>query len=79
MKPLHGDKTHPLSAFALRTLASIALKPIPRQEINPGVVNRLLREELVEQVLLVSPYEKRKYVLIDHLRISQSFCQLRPA
>ncbi len=56
MTPLHGTKTHPLSRAARDVLASIARAPMPRQEVNPGVANRLEREALVERFDMPSPY-----------------------
>lgn len=43
---------------------------MPAQEINPGVVNRLLREDLVEWVELRSPYATHKGRSIPHLKAS---------
>ena len=45
--PLHGTKTHPLSDHARGILAQLAKGPIPAYQINPGVINRLLREDLI--------------------------------
>jgi len=72
LQPLNGTKTHPLTDFAKAALGNIAKKPVPRQEINPGVVNRLLRESLVESVELPSPYLKHKGAGIEFLRITKS-------
>ena len=69
MNPLNGTRTHPLSRTAMEILASIARSPAPRQSINPGVVNRLLREDLVEMVDLPSPYKTVKG-LVSHLRVT---------
>lgn len=68
--PLNGTKTHPLSEHALDELRVLARGPRPASEINPGVVNRLLRGELVELVVLPSPYVKHKGRNIEHLRIT---------
>lgn len=59
----------PLSAFAVWTLRALAQAPTPRQEINPGVARRLLRDQLVEEVLLPSPYKTRDGS-VAHLRIT---------
>lgn len=59
LPPLNGSKTHPLTGAALAVLARLAGSPIPRPEVNPGVVNRLLREELAAWVSLPSPYPTR--------------------
>lgn len=65
--PLNGTKTHPLSKHALGVLDRLKAGPIPAQEINPGVVNRLLRGDNVELVNLPSPYKKGGSV--SHLRL----------
>ncbi|MEJ6003776.1 hypothetical protein [Paucibacter soli] len=70
MQPLNGTKTRPLTAFALAQLRGLAQAPKPRQELNPGVANRLLREALVESVDLPSPYASHKGRSIEHLKAS---------
>ncbi len=70
MRPLSGSKTHPLTPTSLEALRRLATKPLPRQELNPGVANRLLREALVESVDLPSPYATHKGRSIEHLRAS---------
>jgi hypothetical protein len=70
MKPLNGEKTHPLSAHALAELRDIALHPVPACAVNPGVANRLLRENLVSSVELPSPYKTHKGRSIAHLVIT---------
>lgn len=70
MQPLNGTKTHPLTPAGLKALRDVAEKPLPRQELNPGVANRLLREALVESVDLPSPYAIHKGRLIEHLKAS---------
>lgn len=56
MKPLNGTKTHPLTKTARAVLTTIARAPVPRQDVNPGVANRLEREALVERFDMPSPY-----------------------
>lgn len=68
--PLNGEKTHPLTSHSLGVLRDLVRSPMPRQEINPGVANRLLREQLVESVDLPSPYASHKGRAIEHLRAS---------
>lgn len=68
--PLNGTKTHPLKPGSLAALGELAAGPMPRQELNPGVANRLEREALVETVSLPSPYAKHKGASIDHLAIT---------
>jgi len=70
--PLHGTKTHPLSEIARGELADIALAPVPCQGVNPGVANRLLREDLVELVDLPSPFPTHKGKKIQHLKITDA-------
>jgi len=69
VKPLNGEKTHPLSQIALDALVAIEKKPAPRQTLNPGLVNRLLREALVESVYLPSPWKSVKRS-VEHLQIT---------
>jgi hypothetical protein len=71
LTPLNGTKTHPLSDHARNWLATIARAPVPRQDINPGVANRLLRGDLVEEVQLPSPYRSVKGN-VAHLRITDA-------
>lgn len=71
-KPLNGEKTHPLSVHAREELRDIAMSPVPRQAVNPGVANRLLREALVESVALPSPFKTHKGGKIEHLQITQA-------
>jgi hypothetical protein len=70
MTPLNGSKTHPLSAHALAELANIAEVPLPRAGINPGVINRLSREALVETVDLPSPFKTHKGRKVPHCQIT---------
>lgn len=70
--PLNGSKTHPLSAHALSVLRDLLHQPLPRQRLNPGVVNRLLREALVESTNLPSPFATHKGGTCEHLRITDA-------
>lgn len=70
MQPLNGEKTHALSEHSLGRLREIARHPLPRQDVNPGVANRLLREGLVQEVLLPSPFKSHKGKSIAHLSIT---------
>lgn len=72
MKPLNGEKTHPLTKHGLWQLGEIAKKPIPRQKANPGSANRLLREGLVDQVMLPSPFYIHAGDKIAHLKITEA-------
>ena len=68
-KPLNGTKTHPMGAPTLRVLAKLKDGPIPKARINPGVVDRLSREGLIDFVQLPSPFKKDKGGTTTHLRL----------
>lgn len=70
MKPLNGEQTHPLRPAALRVLQQLEQRAIPCYQVNPSVVDRLLREGLVEVVELPFRYGK-KMLPKRHLRITQ--------
>lgn len=55
----------PLSAHGLKELSRIsrATGGIPRQEINPGLCDKFVRENLVRIVLAPTPYATRKGVI----------------
>ena len=72
MKPLNGEKTHPLTSHAIAALVELSHGPKPRYELNPGVANRLLRGDLVETVLLPSPYKTHHGKRIEHLRLTKA-------
>lgn len=55
-----GPPLRPLSAHALEVLGLLARAPMPMQEINPGVTNRLRREGLIAEETMVSPYKTHK-------------------
>ena len=61
--PLHGTKTHPLTKHAKGVLANLHKWGLqPRSEVNPGCVDRLTREDLVEIVTL--PQGRIQYLRI---------------
>lgn len=70
MKPLNGTKTHPLSVHALKQLHQLSWHAIPTVSINPGITNRLLRENLAEIVSLPSPFKTHKGGNCNHLQIT---------
>lgn len=73
IKPLNGDKTHPLTAHGYEALARINQpKGCPTMDFNPGVVNRLLREELAEIFTAPSPYRSSKGRTVQFLRITDA-------
>jgi hypothetical protein len=45
--------------------------PVPRREVNPGVVRKLLEEGLVDSVMLRSPYKTHMGADTEHLRIAR--------
>jgi hypothetical protein len=67
--PLNGTKTHPLSAAAKSVIESLSVAPIPCTSLNPGIINRLRREGIVETVDLPSPFKTHKGRAIPHLRL----------
>lgn len=69
-KPLHGTRTHALSPHAFGILVKLSAAPLPSQEINPGVINRLMRESLAMVVRLPSPYKTHRGQLINFLEIT---------
>lgn len=70
--PLNGKKTHPLSEHALAKLREIHKGPVPCCSVNPGVVNRLLRGALVEEVLLISKLPSHRGRAVTHLQITDA-------
>lgn len=68
--PLYGRKTHPLSPHAADILRGLCGGPWPAQEINPGVINRLLREDLIVMVQKPSPYQTGKGQPINFAEIT---------
>ncbi len=76
-KPLNGEKTRSLTYYAKTVLWELQRFGVkPRQEFNPGVVDRLLREDLVKVVERPSPYKKHKPgALISFLCITEAGIQ----
>lgn len=70
--PLNGTKIHPLSRYALAMLLTVARRPTPTQDINPGAVSRLLDEALIEIVPLPSPFQSHKGKPISHAKITEA-------
>lgn len=72
-KPLNGTKTHPLTQASIEVLRDIARQGfVPRQKLNPGVYDRLDRENLIETAPLPSPYKTHKGKWIDHVGITEA-------
>lgn len=65
-------KTKPLSEHARTELRHIKTNPVPRNSVNPGVVGRLLRDSLVESVMMPSPFPAHKGRHIEHLKITDA-------
>jgi len=63
---------NPLTPHARSALAIIAQAPVPSLTVNPGVINRLLRENLIELVQLPSPYKKHKGGNCAFLQITEA-------
>lgn len=72
MRPLNGTRTHPLSAHAIAELRNIAADPVPCCSINPGVINRLRREDLAAVVALPSPFKTHKDGKCPHLQVTSA-------
>jgi hypothetical protein len=72
VKPLNGTKTHPLSRHALDELRNLANEPLPRSAVNPGVVDRLTRENLVRIVQKPSPFKVHRGGDCDYLEITDA-------
>lgn len=63
----------PLTAHARSELARIqSERLLPRQELNPGVADRLLRGALVASVQHPSPYKTHKGAAIEHLQLTEA-------
>jgi hypothetical protein len=63
---------NPLSEHARAELANITAKPVPRQAVNPGVANRLLREDLVIEAMMPSPFKTHGGRRIAHLVVTNA-------
>lgn len=61
----------PLSDHAEGVLRSLARGPIPNQEINAGVSNKLLQQGYAEPTSAVSPYKTHRGAKIGHLAITE--------
>lgn len=55
----------PLSDHARGILAAARARPVLRQDVNPGVAAKLIREGLVGIIRRPSPYPSRKGELVD--------------
>lgn len=73
-RSLNGGATCPLTPAARAVLLRLAEAPVPRQRVNPGVVDRLTREPdpLAEVVGLPSPFVIHRGADIRHLRITEA-------
>ena len=69
---LNGGTTKPLTNSALSCLEAMARAPIPAAQVNPGIIDRLTRRDVVlaDVVTLPSPYESHRGRPVEHLRIN---------
>lgn len=72
LPPPNGTRTHPLTEKALTGLEALLIGPIPRQQLNAGVANRLLRGGLAEEYQDVSPYKTHQGRQIAFFRITEA-------
>ena len=71
-----ATRLRPLSYHAIGVLQEIGKAPVARLFVNPGVSSRFLRDGLVEDVLLPSPFKSDKGKPRSHLRLTASGMQL---
>lgn len=73
-RSLNGGRTHPLSPSARKVLSSLAESPVPRSQVNPGIVDRLTREPLplAEVVDFPSPFKAHRGGTCPHLQITET-------
>ncbi len=69
---LSGGKMGPLSVAAIRTLTELCRDPVPTSEINPGICDRLTREDLARVEVLPSPFKSHKGRRICHLVVTEA-------
>lgn len=71
--PLNGTKTHPLTKDGIAALQLLSRNgPQIPQRFNPGIRNRLLREDLVRVIQMMSPHKKDKGGLCDHFALTDA-------
>jgi len=70
--PLNGEKTHPLKPATYEAMASLKSGPKPRNTINNGSIDRLLREALIDSVWLPSPFKTHKGSKIEFVQLTQA-------
>lgn len=71
-RSLNNGQTRPLTDAGRAALYRLRDQPVPRSALNPGVVDRLLRdpEPLAELVTLPSPFSTHRGAAIPHLQIT---------
>lgn len=69
-RSMNGGRTRPLTAHARGVLRELARAPMPRQNMNPGVADRLERGDFAEVVMLPSPFEIHHGANIRYMRIT---------
>jgi hypothetical protein len=60
----------PISDHADRVLDGLVVGPRPRQELNPGVAERLEKSGYIETYSDISPYKTHKGTRISFVRIT---------
>jgi hypothetical protein len=74
-RPLNGERTRALTHHAIDALQRLRRSShVPRQEFNPGIVDRLTRGGLAEIIDAPSPYKTRRGT-IQALRITEAGLQ----
>lgn len=68
--PLNGSRTHPLKEPSIQVLRALRTFPIPYGEINAGVIDRLIREDLVEVTEVPNPYPSKKAKMVRAIKIT---------
>lgn len=62
----------PLSDHARGILRDMLRRPVPLQEVNAGVYDKLRREGLAKIIPYTSPYAKHKGGVCDHLTLTDA-------
>jgi hypothetical protein len=60
-----------LTKHSLQELKNLDYRPIPTCSINPGVVNKLIKEGFAKNVYLKSPFPSHKGGDCSHLEITE--------
>lgn len=60
--------SEPLTAHAIAQLRRVCVQPVPKQELNAGVVKKFRDEGLADIIYLPSPYKLNRNQRIAHLQ-----------